>query len=82
MATDRRTYDPQTADPRVREIVDALVRSHQQHGTTADAQQESLARRQLRFITVGGKPLGATYIDSALAFARKAADLKNQGKPS
>lgn len=82
MAAEHNTYDPQTADPHVRDIISALVTSHMQHGKTADTQQEIAARRQLRFISVGGKHLSAAYIDSALAFARKAADLKQQGKPT
>lgn len=82
MATVQHAYDPEKAEPRVQEIVSALITSHQQHGKTADAQQEAIARRQLRFLTVGGKRLSAAYIDSALAYARKTAESKNQGKPS
>jgi hypothetical protein len=82
MPDERHTYDPKTADPRVQAIITVLISSHQRHGATADVEQEALARRQLRFVNIGGKFLTATYIDSALAFARKAADLKEPGKPS
>jgi len=87
MTNKHHDYDPKTADPKVQEIIAALTASHRQHGTTADAEQEAIARRRLRFIIVGGKPLPAAYIDSALASARKAADLKEPsnkeiGKPS
>lgn len=82
MATVQHAYDPAKADPRVQEIVAALITSHQEHGKSADAQQEAVARRQLRFLTVGGKHLSAAYIDSALAYARKTAESKNEGKPS
>lgn len=82
MTGDRHNYDPITADPRVKALIDALIARHEQHGTSADVEQEALGRRQLRFITVGGKPLSAAYIDSALAYARKEADLKAPGKPS
>jgi hypothetical protein len=76
MSVERNTYDPQTADPSVQSVVTELITSHQQHGTTADTEQEAIARRKLRFVSVGGKRLSAAYIDSALAYARKAADLK------
>ncbi len=76
------SYDPTTADPRVQAIISGLITSHQRHGNSADVEQEALARRQLRFVNIGGKFLTAAYIDSALAFARKAAELKEPGKPS
>jgi hypothetical protein len=82
MPGEQHTYDSKTADPRVQAIITALVAAHGQHGATADMEQEALARRQLRFINVGGKFLTAAYIDSALAYARKSADLKEPGKPS
>ncbi len=82
MATQQHVYVPETADPQVQEIIAALITSHQEHGKTADTQQEAMARRRLRFLTVGGKHLSAAYIDSALAYARKAAESKNEGKPS
>jgi hypothetical protein len=82
MPGEQHTYDAKTADPRVQTIITALVSKHQQHGDTADVEQEAIARRQLRFISIGGKFLTAAYIDSALAYARKAADLKEPGKPS
>ena len=82
MAAQHHVYDPQSADPKVQEIIAALVTSHQEHGKTADAQQEAIARRHLRFLSVGGKHLSAAYIDSALAYARKTAESKNEGKPA
>jgi hypothetical protein len=82
MTSDRHNYDPKSADPRVQAIITALIARHEQHGQSADVEQEALARRQLRFISVGGKPLNAAYIDSALAYARKEADLKAPGRPS
>ena len=82
MATIQNAYDPAKADPHVQEIISGLITSHQQHGRTADAQQEAIARRQLRFLSVGGKHLSAAYIDSALAYARKTAESKNEGKPT
>ncbi|HEX6816794.1 MAG TPA: hypothetical protein VF120_00325 [Ktedonobacterales bacterium] len=82
MAAVQHAYDPAKADSRVQEIISALITSHQQHGKSADAQQEALTRRQLRFLNVGGKHLSAAYIDSALAYARKTAESKNEGKPS
>ncbi len=81
MAAEQHAYDPAKADPQVQVIITGLITSHQQHGKTADAQQETIARRQLRFLTVGGKRLSAAYIDSALAYARKSAESKNEGKP-